>query len=242
MLHQLSQIEKKYGKSIAELMEHQAKLTKMLDHVDDFDVVIQESRRALSQSHQQLLRAASDLTAVRKQIAKRIETELHTVFGELVLNNTKFEIRIESLANKDETNDAGFTEYGVDSIDFFISTNPGEPLKPLSKTVSGGEMSRVMLAFKTIFIASQQLTTMIFDEIDTGISGFVAKQIAKKIKSIAASCQVVSITHLPQVVGIAEHHLKVTKAEVKGRTIAAGQIAWLRRTNRRNRRNDRRRR
>jgi len=108
-----------------------------------------------------------------------------------------------------------------------ISTNVGEPMKPLSKTASGGEMSRIMLAFKTIFIRSQNLSTIIFDEIDTGISGYVAKQIAKKMKELSEFCQVVSITHIPQVVAYGEHHLLVEKQQIKSRTIAKASYLGL---------------
>ncbi len=106
---------------------------------------------------------------------------------------------------------AFFNEDGIDNIDFYISTNIGEPLKQLSKTASGGEMSRVMLAFKSIFVRSNQISTIIFDEIDTGISGYIAKKIANKIQEISKISQVISITHIPQVVATGKNHISVRK-------------------------------
>ena len=108
---------------------------------------------------------------------------------------------------------------GIDNIDFYISTNLGEPLKQLSKTASGGEMSRVMLAFKSIFVRSNKISTIILDEIDTGISGYIAKQIANKIKDISKLTQVISITHIPQVVATGIHHISVKKEITGNKTV-----------------------
>ncbi|HOW38169.1 MAG TPA: DNA repair protein RecN, partial [Bacillota bacterium] len=120
-----------------------------------------------------------------------------------------------------------FGEDGADFAEFWLSTNVGEPLKPLAKTASGGEMSRIMLAFKTIFIRSQNLSTIVFDEIDTGISGTVARQIGRKIREISASCQVIAISHIPQVVAMASDHWKIWKRESGGRTTAeVKELNW----------------
>ena len=114
--------------------------------------------------------------------------------------------------------------YGLDEIEFFISTNPGEPAKQLTKIASGGELSRMMLALKTIFAKSQGITSIIFDEIDTGVSGRVAQAIAEKIHSISEYSQVLCITHLPQVAATADNHLYVKKAIVGDRTSTAAII------------------
>ena len=111
-----------------------------------------------------------------------------------------------------------FRQSGIDQVDFVISTNKGEPLKPLSKTASGGEMSRVMLTFKTIFAQSQKIPTIIFDEIDTGISGYIAKKIGRKIAEVASFAQVISITHIPQVVAEGVHHISIRKDIINDKT------------------------
>ena len=109
-------------------------------------------------------------------------------------------------------------ESGIDEIEVYIETNIGEGLKPLSKVVSGGEMSRIMLAFKLLYIKSSKVSTVIFDEVDTGISGEIARKVALKIKHLSLTTQVISITHLPQVASLSNHHIKISKNVVKGRT------------------------
>ena len=120
---------------------------------------------------------------------------------------------------KDENLDISiFNETGIDTIEFFIETNIGEGLKPLAKVVSGGELSRIMLAIKLLYVKAQKIGTIIFDEIDTGISGDVASKVAKKIKELAYSHQVITITHLPQVASLSDHHIRIAKKVVNNRT------------------------
>jgi DNA repair protein RecN (Recombination protein N) len=219
-LEEIRKVEAKYGQSVEELIATQERLRTMLSRAEDYDQMIADALAALLSAHGETVKAAGGLSTLRKEVAKRIVTELTKVFEALALEKTRFAIRFESVLNADPQVDS-FQNDGIDQIDFWISTNPGEPLKPLSKTVSGGEMSRVMLAFKTIFIQSQQLSTIVFDEIDTGISGPIAKRIAKQIKRLSLECQVVVISHLPHVVGAADVHLKVRKNVVQNRTVAS---------------------
>lgn len=218
-LEDLKKAETKYGQPIEELIATQAKLKTMLSRAADYDQIIETAKASVIDAHGNVLKAAMGLSSLRQEVAKRIETELIKVFQELALEKTRFQIAFVSLLTTDPFVDS-FQAEGSDQIDFLISTNPGEPLKPLSKTVSGGEMSRVMLAFKTIFIQSQHLSTIVFDEIDTGISGQIAKRIARKIKRLSLECQVISISHLPHVVGAADVHLNVRKMVVQNRTVA----------------------
>jgi DNA repair protein RecN (Recombination protein N) len=127
------------------------------------------------------------------------------------MEKTIFEIRFESEQHH-------FAKNGVDHIEFYISTNPGEPLKPLSKVASGGELSRIMLALKSIFSKHQGVTSIIFDEVDTGVSGRVAQSIAEKIYKVAVGSQVLCISHLPQVAAMADTHLYIAKNIKGGRT------------------------
>jgi len=226
-LHALTQLKEKYHMSIPELIEHIVYLEKAIDQSTNFDQYIEASLLELQVAFKQLLKAAHDLTELRTQISEKITKELKLVLKDLVLPHTEFQIIINEHLPKDEFDVSKFQNNGLNDIEFMISTNVGEPMKPLSKTASGGEMSRIMLAFKTIFIRSQNLSTIIFDEIDTGISGYVAKQIAKKMKELSEFCQVVSITHIPQVVAYGEHHLLVEKQQIKSRTIAKASYLGL---------------
>lgn len=219
-LSTLENIVKKYHKSIPDLIEYQEQLTRWIDQTDNYEVHLQSAVTELTEVYNKTLEAANDISAIRSQITNRIEKELSPVFVDLALPQTQFKIIINSKTPRNIFDNLAFLDNGIDQVEFMISTNVGEPLKPLSKTVSGGEMSRIMLAFKTIFIRSQKLETMIFDEIDTGISGLVARQIARKIKAISTSCQVISISHIPQVVAIASTHLKVWKQDDQKRTTA----------------------
>jgi DNA repair protein RecN (Recombination protein N) len=193
---------------------------KLLDQSENFAGYLANQEKAVRLAHANLVIKANDLTKIREGIAKRITGDLEREFKFLALPGTRFSIEFMPVNLSDAFDRSVFGQAGVDVIDFLISTNVGEPLKPLSKTVSGGEMSRIMLAFKTVFIQSQNLSTIIFDEIDTGISGMIASQIAKKIKAISMGCQVLSISHLPQVVATADHHLKIAKLTQNNRTIA----------------------
>ncbi|MBU1144247.1 MAG: DNA repair protein RecN [Firmicutes bacterium] len=219
-LHILDKLKTKYKKTIPELMEYSTLLQTSISEAENYEDYVLTSQNDVKKAFDTCLLEAKKISQVRKQIAEKIIKELKMVLKDLVLPHTEFDIIFyydEPASFLDITK---FKEMGLDEVDFLLSTNLGEPLKPISKTASGGEMSRIMLAFKTIFIRSQQLSTIIFDEIDTGISGFIAKQIAKKIKEISLTCQVISITHIPQVVAIGNHHLKVQKIEESNRTKA----------------------
>ncbi|MDD3478035.1 MAG: DNA repair protein RecN [Candidatus Izemoplasmatales bacterium] len=219
-IHDIETLQKKYHMDVLGLAQHRDFLEKELDQTFHYEEYLEKTKNALYKAFEDTLGSAKALTALRQQIAKRIEKDLAGVFVDLVLPNTKLEIVVSEALPPDPESTTNFSEDGVNSIEFMISTNRGEPLKPLSKTASGGEMSRIMLAFKTIFIRSQDLSTIVFDEIDTGISGSVAKQIARKIRDISRYVQVISITHIPQVVAIGDHHLHVVKEVIRDRTVA----------------------
>ncbi len=217
-LNSLEKIKSKYNKSIKELIKYQAFLEEEVEKANNYDEIILEQHTLVKQKYEQLLSDALKLRSFRKDLAKKITKEIKETLRDLVILNADFEIRFDEALPKDELDDSLFKENGIDRIDFYISTNLGQPLKPLSKTASGGEMSRVMLAFKSIFVRSNQISTIIFDEIDTGISGYIAKQIANKIQEIAKICQVISITHIPQVVATGTHHISVKKKIIDNST------------------------
>jgi DNA repair protein RecN (Recombination protein N) len=217
-VNDLEKIMKKYGKDIPELIEYFHILETEISQVDNYDDLIIQAKNKVKDSFDIVMISAKNLSDFRKDTAKRITKEIVLTLQELVIKNAQFEVGFSLLKPKDEFDYSAFKINGLDEIDFLISTNKGQPLKSLSKTASGGEMSRVMLAFKTIFARSQAIPTVIFDEIDTGISGYIAKQIARKIKELSLVTQVISITHIPQVVAEGTHHLSVSKEIVNNST------------------------
>lgn len=210
----LSQLKKKYGKDTKELIEYQETLEKLLQSNEDLDISLKEKRDELSAQYDETYGYALNLSKVRQEVSLNIEKELMNNLKDLSLSSV-FKIVINTQKKDDNLSLSIFNENGIDDIDFYIETNIGEGLKPLSKVVSGGEMSRIMLAIKVLFIKSQKISTVIFDEIDTGISGEIAQKVALKIKEISLNTQVITITHLPQVASLSNSHIKISK-EVKG--------------------------
>ena len=217
-INDLDKIQKKYDKTIEELIDYIDFLNKEIDMVENFDEIVKEKKLLVKDAFKQTFQDAVSLHEFREDIALRITKDIESTLEELVIKNAQFKIIVNLAEVKDEFDVSLFKLGGLDEVEFMISTNKGEPLKPLARTASGGEMSRVMLAFKTIFARSQKIPTIIFDEIDTGISGFIAKQIARKIQELSKVTQVISITHIPQVVAQGEHHLSVNKKLVNNQT------------------------
>ncbi|HOO44485.1 MAG TPA: hypothetical protein PKU69_05380, partial [Bacillota bacterium] len=153
-LNTLEKIRRKYGKSIDELIDYQEYLDQEINKADNYDEIIKEQAEQVGIAYEALLKNAMLLRTFRKDLAKKITKEIKETLGDLVILNADFEIRFEDKMPKDAFDTGVFTEDGIDQVDFYISTNLGEPLKQLSKTASGGEMSRVMLAFKSIFVRS----------------------------------------------------------------------------------------
>jgi len=217
-LNDIDRMKRKYQKTASELIEYKEYLDSEVNKATNYDELLEEIHQELVVKFNTVMEDASKLRAFRKDIAKKITKEIKETLRDLVILNADFEIRFLDSLPIDEFDSAIYQNTGIDNIDFYISTNKGEPLKQLSRTASGGEMSRVMLAFKSIFVRSNKISTIIFDEIDTGISGYIAKQIANKIREISKISQVISITHIPQVVATGTHHLAVKKQIIKNHT------------------------
>lgn len=217
-INDLDKVMKKYQMSIPELIAYLEFLTEEINTVENYDDIIKEKYIAVETAYQELLQSAKNLSNFRKDIAQKITSEIVQTLIELVINNAQFQIDINEILPENLFDQSAFKSDGINQVEFLISTNKGEPLKPLAKTASGGEMSRVMLAFKTIFAKSLKIPTIIFDEIDTGISGYIAKQIARKIKELSTIAQVISITHIPQVVAEGSNHLAIFKKVVGNST------------------------
>ena len=208
----LQSLKRKYKKSIPEMIAYRDELASSLDEHSDFEGTIAEAKKEMDAAFAQVVEKGNELTVLRKKIAKSIEKELEHNMADLLL---KAHFQVTFLPNNPSLGDAILKENGLDEVDFLIETNVGEGLKSLSKVISGGEASRIMLAFKAVFIKANKIPTVIFDEIDTGISGETAQAVAKKIHEISLSSQVIAITHMPQVASLSDHHILISK-EVKG--------------------------
>ncbi len=199
----ISRLKRKYGKSIEEILEYLKKAESELNDIKLSDERTNELKEELKNITKELKENGNVLTQRRENAAKVLEENIEKSLHELNMEKSKFKVSIE--------NDGTFYDNGMDKVEFLISTNPGEPLKPLVKIASGGELSRVMLAIKSILADSDGVDTMIFDEIDTGVSGKAAMSIAKKLAVIAKNKQVICITHLPQLTAMADNHYLIQK-------------------------------
>ncbi|TDQ41638.1 DNA repair protein RecN [Aureibacillus halotolerans] len=209
-LQEIAGLKRKYGSNEEEILKYASSLEEELDTLEHRDDHIAKTKNELEEVKKDLLLEAAQLTEIRQREAKLLEKAIHNELRAVYMDKTKFNIQWSSTDNP--------TEHGVDHVEFFISTNPGEPLKPLAKVASGGELSRMMLAIKSIFSTHQQKTAIVFDEVDTGVSGRVAQAMAEKIYSLSTHSQVLCISHLPQVAAMADHHLSIVKTSSKGRT------------------------
>ena len=214
-LSAINSLKKKHNKTFEELLIYQEELESILSKEEDYTTLLNEEKAKLIGIYDHTYSLANDLSKVRKEIAKLIEKESEKHLLDLGLKSV-FEVRINSFDKPNDIDLSIFNDNGIDDVDFYIETNIGEGLKPLAKIASGGEVSRIMLAFKALTIKSSKVETVIFDEIDTGISGEVASKVARKIYEISLSTQVISITHLPQVAALSKNHLKIAK-EIKNK-------------------------
>lgn len=206
--YDLNSLKRKYRKSVNELIAYRKELKELLKIDRNIDEQISEKAKEKDALYKNLIAKGEDLSKVRKQVAKEIEEALKKNLSDLLLR-AEFEIEFVKV----EPN-----ENGIDEVNFLIETNIGEGKKNLEKTISGGEASRIMLAFKSIFLFSNKIETAIFDEIDVGISGEAASAVGKKIKEISLFRQVIAITHLPQVASKSDHHILIEKIIKDGRT------------------------
>ncbi|KPU28100.1 DNA repair protein RecN [Caloranaerobacter sp. TR13] len=208
----INNLKRKYGNTIEEILNYRDKIAYELEIILNNEEEIKKIKQEIFSVEEQLNLICEKLTKERKLIGKHIETEITKQLEELNLKNVKFKVNFEKLDC--------FTEKGLDKVEFLIATNPGEPLKPLNKIVSGGELSRVMLAIKTILADVDNIPCLVFDEIDTGISGKTAMIVGEKIRNIAKSHQVICITHLPQIAVLGDVHFYIEKKEIKGKAAA----------------------
>lgn len=216
-LAEINRLKKKHNKTLNELIDYQNELKLLVSKSEDFSVLLNESLDELKNAYDDTYQRAMDISLIRSKSGLFIEKELERNLNDLALKS-KFKVNITQKEKEPGFEGAIFADKGIDDVDFFIETNIGEGLKPLSKIISGGEASRIMLAIKSLFIKAKKTPIVIFDEADTGISGEVASKVANKIYEISKSSQVIVITHLPQLASLSKQHLKISKYIEKGRT------------------------
>jgi len=219
-LSEITKLKRKYKKDVPDLIQLKEDLEERIEAFSNKDAELEKLETKIQTAHSKLVEESVKVSKLRRSVAIKLEEDLQSQMSDLYLPKASFKVQFNLYDLEDIFDTTNFYDNGVDEIDFLITTNIGEPLKPLNKTASGGEISRIMLGLKTIILKSQGLSTVIFDEIDSGISGQVAHSIAKKVKLISENTQVLLITHLPQVAAIADHHIFVSKSESAGRTIS----------------------
>lgn len=202
-------LKRKYGSSIEEILEYKNKIRKEFQDLLNSEEKLKALNLELDKNMRELEELADKLFQLRVEAAQMLEKAIVNELRDLDMNKVKFKVQVKKIYNK--LGDYEFSMNGYDRVEFLISTNPGEPVKPLVKIASGGEMSRIMLAIKTILADIDDVNTLVFDEIDIGVSGRAAQKIAEKLSRIAQKKQVLCITHLPQIASMADHHYLIEK-------------------------------
>ncbi len=214
-LEQLKRLQKKYGESIEAILDYKRAASEELALLGASEERLQAVESELKKNVEVLLSVARTLSEKRKKTAKKIEDLIEKTLRELAFNNAQFRIEISQETDPEGKCKINFN--GIDRIDFLFSANIGEPLKPLAKIASGGELSRVMLGLKSILADVDNVPVLIFDEVDAGIGGKTADSVGKKLLRISGKHQLICITHLPQIASLADHHLKIEKRQKANR-------------------------
>jgi DNA repair protein RecN (Recombination protein N) len=223
-LNLINSLKKKYGSEISEIFKYAEELLKKLDLFENLDEKIESLSKEIEVLAKTLKKNVLLLSDKRKEKGEELAKKMKKELSFLGMEKTEFEVRIsykEDECGLLELNGKKYyvDEKGIDNIEFFVSPNPGEELKPLAKIASGGEISRIMLGLKSVLAKSDRIPTMIFDEVDVGIGGEVADSVGKRLKSLSSNHQIICITHLQQIASQAQHHFKVFKETEKQRTV-----------------------
>jgi len=208
----VNHLKEKFGGSIESVLQAKEEKEKRSEHLRDYEEYLTELEERLSGAEKLLQKITDEVSKIRQKCAKKLTRQVKEALVELNFLDVNFTMEFKDTGK--------FTANGRDEAEFLITTNPGEPLKPLAKVASGGELSRIMLAIKTILAESDQIETLIFDEIDTGISGRTAQMVAEKMNVIGRNHQIICITHLPQIAAMADHHFLISKNVVRNATFS----------------------
>ena len=220
-LAQIHKLEKKYGATVAEVIQYAEQAKEEIERLSDADAHREELSRRISEEEQELYRSAQELSKERKAAATTLQGGIEEILKTLAMSKAEFSVQVEQKQSSRGRPVCGPT--GIDKVAFMISPNPGEPLKPLTSIASGGEISRVMLAIKSVLAASDTVSTLVFDEIDTGVGGEVAVAIGDHLSGLAGHTQVLAITHLASIAARADRHVRIEKHLSETRTVVGAQ-------------------
>ncbi|MFG6148573.1 DNA repair protein RecN [Halobacillus sp. B23F22_1] len=222
-LNELNRLKKKYGQTVEDMLEYMSRIEEEIDEIRNKDSYLSRLQTEIEECGEDAVLEAKHLHDIRKSASQQLINSIHDELKDLYLEKAAFDVGFN--VKEGNTTDPTINgkpvklhKKGMDIISFLITTNPGEPLKEIHKTASGGELSRIMLALKRIFSKHQGVTSVIFDEVDTGVSGRVAQAIAEKIYGISEGSQVLCISHLPQVAAMADTHVRIEKKIDNDRT------------------------
>jgi len=211
-LDEINHLKSKYGKTIVDILETLAVKEARLAKLQDYDAYLSQLKGKVAEAEQVLRSVSMEVSEIRQKYAKELVAEVTSALQDLNFLDVRFEMQFKQLEN--------YTVNGLDEPEFLISTNPGEPVKPLGKVASGGELSRIMLAIKTVLADNDSIETLIFDEIDSGISGRTAQMVSEKMNVLGRNHQIICITHLPQIAAMADAHYLIEKSVENSTTVS----------------------
>ncbi|WP_018132479.1 DNA repair protein RecN [Effusibacillus pohliae] len=222
----LARLRRKYGDSVADILAYANKISQEIVDLEHHEENLERLQSELDSLERQLVKDAAELSRKRKSIANSFAKRITQELSSLMMPRTRFEIDFQLQPDEQGIDVDGqrvhVSELGIDRVEFLFSANPGEPLRPLVKIASGGELSRTLLAIKTV-LSGEGVETLVFDEIDTGISGRAAQAVAEKMGLVASANQVICVTHLPQVACMADRHFLIVKRQRAGRSLTLVQ-------------------
>ena len=207
----IRKLKRKYGANITEVLSFLEKAKKSLTEIEESDVRIEALTNYIKKQHETVHAIADKLHQKRAEKGMELSRKICEVLQYLDMSKVLFSVSVTPKT------DEIFTASGYDTVEFYIATNPGEPMKPLTKIASGGELSRIMLAIKCVLADAEEVPSIIFDEVDTGVSGKTSQKIGLKLHELSMSTQVICITHSAQIAAVADNHFKICKDEINGR-------------------------
>jgi DNA repair protein RecN (Recombination protein N) len=227
-LAEIQRLKRKYNAGVDKILQMHGEIKESLESLEQSEEQIAGLEKAFAEARRNAWEMAEKISNERQRAAKKLKREMEKEVKSLGMPDTTFEVRFVTHDEKADVPPffiAGkkLTERGMDQLEFYFSPNPGEPVKPLAKIASGGELSRLMLALKALVLTPGVVSTLLFDEVDAGVGGRVAEIVGKKLKQVAVHHQVISVTHLPQIAAVADAHFVVQKEVEKGRTFTRVQ-------------------
>ena len=215
-LDTLYRLKRKYGGSVDEMLDYLERCRTELDEIEFSEERGKKLEEDLAKALKEAKSKGKALSTERRKAAEELARRIQSELKQLDMPKVRFQVEFSSKPGED-----GMDETGMDEVRFLMSANVGEDLKPIQKIASGGELARIMLALKNVLAENDQVTTMVFDEVDTGVSGRAAQKVAEKLYEVARERQVLCVTHLPQIAAMGDVHFSVEKGEADGRTFTA---------------------